>query len=372
MLENSIKIILTPIDANNPCGRDVSFDYIVDQIRDAMTSDDADAPVGIWEKELKTADWNKAEDLCIKVLKEQSKDLQILFWLIKTWFNKYCWEGLNNGLYTTLEFCNKFGKNIFPLDSDSRINLIEYFFKDLSRDIVNAPLYKSNKNITYNNFRKINAENYAEDIKKTIEYIGKVLEKLENILGENITHIKDDLIFVLNNILELPNYIEVEKVEKVEEKDIEEKNVEEELPNEENNIGDLAKQEIIAPSVDVELSSAINNYSNNMTIDSALNNIEEVSNFLEKNFPQSPVPIILKIALKLKDKKFYDILKSENSEEPIINHISRLLNAVDKISTNSEVLLDDKFEMPNSDMGLNSFENFGGNQNISQDDFFKF
>lgn len=367
MLEDKIKAILAPIDVNNPCGRDVSFDYIVDQIKDAMSADDADEPVGIWEKELKTADWNKAESLCIKVLQEESKDLQVLFWLVKTWLNKYYWTGLNSGLNATLELCNKFGKNIFPLDSESRINLLEYFFKDLSKSIPNTPLYKTNKDVTFNNFKELNSENYSKDIQQAIDYIDKVLEKIENILGENLTHTKDEVILKLNDILNLPNYVEVAKVEETITK-------EEELLNEGNNAEDLVEQDVNVSNVDVSLNAVISNDFNHMTIDSALSTIEEVSNFLEKNFPQSPIPIILRIALKLKDKKFYDILKSKDSEEPIINHISRLLNAVDKIvNNNSNVgILDNKLDLPNTGMDLNPFEDFSENRNISQDDFFKF
>ena len=64
--------LLAPLDADQPAGRDMEYEQIFDDIRQARESDPDYLPQGEWATELRKADWGKVVRLSTKVLQEDS------------------------------------------------------------------------------------------------------------------------------------------------------------------------------------------------------------------------------------------------------------------------------------------------------------
>lgn len=326
-----IENILTPFPGDI-CGVDVSFEYIIDQIKKARTTEDPDAPVGIWQAERQVADWKKVINLSLEVLQKQSKDLQVLFWLSEALYNTRGWSGLLESLDITADFLNTFEDNIFPREKELRANIIEGFIKKLTKDSIHLPLY-ADTDVTFEHPGTPVGKISYKDV------IENVCEKLElcNVGFQNVTdekfYIIDNLRSTLNNILALFPKEEITtdtlntsvdlnppNIESLANEAVSDINKELEISETNNDI--LSDQE---PLEDTYHLTTQELYS----VENVFEKIEEIAQFLEEHLPQTPVPILLRIALKLQYSKFSDIMKASGEHEPIINYISKLLNALE-------------------------------------------
>ncbi|HEY6331529.1 MAG TPA: type VI secretion system ImpA family N-terminal domain-containing protein, partial [Blastocatellia bacterium] len=77
---STIESLLVSIPGENPAGEDLTYDPLLDEIREARRADD-NLEQGDWKRELKSADWNKVVALTSEALATRSKDLQLAAWL---------------------------------------------------------------------------------------------------------------------------------------------------------------------------------------------------------------------------------------------------------------------------------------------------
>jgi type VI secretion system protein ImpA len=82
---------LKVIQNDPPVGTSLRYELIYDEIRLSRQEDDPRLSMGIWKTDLKRADWNKIETLCIDALINKTKDLQISVWLTEAWV---CLDGI--------------------------------------------------------------------------------------------------------------------------------------------------------------------------------------------------------------------------------------------------------------------------------------
>ena len=73
--------LLTPIPGDNPSGKNLRYDRVSDQIKEARTEDDSTLPAGAWERQAKRADYKTVVKLAGEALAIKSKDLQMAVWL---------------------------------------------------------------------------------------------------------------------------------------------------------------------------------------------------------------------------------------------------------------------------------------------------
>ena len=85
-------------------GYNITLSKIYDDIKDAKFEEDDKVSFGIWERDLKKADWQKTLKLCLEALETQSKDLQIVGWLMES---LTVLEGFN-GILKSIEILDKF------------------------------------------------------------------------------------------------------------------------------------------------------------------------------------------------------------------------------------------------------------------------
>lgn len=73
--------LLTPIAGDNPSGKNLKYERVYDQIKEARTEEDSTLPSGAWERQPKRADTNLVLKLAGDALATKSKDLQLAVWL---------------------------------------------------------------------------------------------------------------------------------------------------------------------------------------------------------------------------------------------------------------------------------------------------
>jgi type VI secretion system protein ImpA len=106
--------LLAPISAERPAGEPLRFDPVYDEIKELRIEDDPSLPQGVWQRELRRADWPGVAERCAAVLAERSKDLQIAAWLAEAWVHLHGFAGLENGLRLLAGLCRAFWDSLYP------------------------------------------------------------------------------------------------------------------------------------------------------------------------------------------------------------------------------------------------------------------
>ncbi|HYC92834.1 MAG TPA: type VI secretion system protein TssA [Thermoanaerobaculia bacterium] len=109
-----VEALLAPISAENPAGEWLRFDAVFDDIQKLRQEDDPGLPVGVWQRELKKADWRGVEQVCIDVLTTRSKDLQVAAWLTEAWLHLYGFTGFAAGVRVMAGLCRNFWEGLYP------------------------------------------------------------------------------------------------------------------------------------------------------------------------------------------------------------------------------------------------------------------
>lgn len=113
-----IDALLVPISADRPTGEWLRFDPLYDEIQRLRQEDDPTLPLGVWQRELKKADWRGVERTCIDVLTTRSKDLQVAAWLTEAWLHLHGFTGLASGLQLVAGLCRDFWPDLYPAIED--------------------------------------------------------------------------------------------------------------------------------------------------------------------------------------------------------------------------------------------------------------
>ncbi len=132
-LELNVEKIYQPISEAKPSGDYLYYEAVYDQIREARREDDASLPQGIWQTDLKKADWQNVMALCLDVLENRSKDLQVMAWLTEALTRIHGFEGLFSGLQIMYDCCEIFWDDMHPqIENDG--------LEDSDKDARFAPL----------------------------------------------------------------------------------------------------------------------------------------------------------------------------------------------------------------------------------------
>jgi type VI secretion system protein ImpA len=113
-----VDALLIPISAENPSGEWLRFDPVYDEIQRLRQEDDPNLPLGVWQRELKRADWRGVERVCTEVLTSRSKDLQVAAWLTEAWVHLHGFSGLASGVQVVAGLCRDFWETLYPAIED--------------------------------------------------------------------------------------------------------------------------------------------------------------------------------------------------------------------------------------------------------------
>lgn len=139
--------LLRPIAGKDPCGVSLRYTSIYDQVQEAQRGEDARLFQGVWEQETKSPDWLLTENLCIQVLREQSKDLQFAAWLAEAWVGQHFLWGVSYAFDFLGAFCQTFWAGMYPkkvdADFEYRQQILEWLDQALGRLLVTMPFAKN-------------------------------------------------------------------------------------------------------------------------------------------------------------------------------------------------------------------------------------
>lgn len=142
--ETDLGRLLAPISEDAPAGVWLRFEPVYDEIRHLREEDDPTLPQGIWQRDLKQADWRGAAALCAEVLETRTKDLQIAAWLTEAWIHLDGFPGLERGARLLAGLCREFWEDLHPaLDeegSEARLAPIEWAADRLELPVKQVPV----------------------------------------------------------------------------------------------------------------------------------------------------------------------------------------------------------------------------------------
>src|SRR5437016_11574648 len=121
----NISTLLSPVSDKSPSGELLRYEGTYDQIMEARREDDPILEQGVWKRELKKADWNLVNQLCLEALQKRSKDLQIAAWLLESWIHLRGFPGVRAGCQVLVQLCRTFWESFYPSQDDAEYGLAQ-------------------------------------------------------------------------------------------------------------------------------------------------------------------------------------------------------------------------------------------------------
>ncbi|MBQ8651035.1 MAG: type VI secretion system ImpA family N-terminal domain-containing protein [Alphaproteobacteria bacterium] len=201
----NINDILQDIEGTpNGVGFDVSLTNVYDDIKNAKFEDDDSVSFGVWERDLKKADWILVEKLCINALKKQTKDFQIVGWLLEA----ICILDGFSGILVGIDILDKFTDIFFELGYPKKSEEDEKEEQKLRiLDWIGKTIYKRSKFIKFaetptGEYVNLYNYEYANELKKiTTREPSKAQQMLDNAKKHNIKTIDEVQKIISCNVL---------------------------------------------------------------------------------------------------------------------------------------------------------------------------
>jgi type VI secretion system protein ImpA len=158
--------LLNPIAGENPSGKNLRYDPILDKIREARREEEV-LPQGAWAREVKKADFPQVIKLATEALSTKTKDLQIAAWLTEAIIYRDRVAGLREGLELLRGMMENFWDTLYPEiedgDLELRIGPIEWVATRLDAAVRKVPLTKNKLDwFKFQESRKIGYEAEAQ------------------------------------------------------------------------------------------------------------------------------------------------------------------------------------------------------------------
>lgn len=195
-------------------GYDISISKVYDDIKNARFEEDSSVSFGVWERELKKADWALTEQLCVDALKTKSKDFQILGWLIEALVMLDGFAGIIRGIQILTEFSRVFWEIGYPRkddnssDTEQKFRIYDWIFDTVEKKSKFIPIASIDNDNSFNLYQY----EYALDLKnittRSISSAASILENakqdghktLEDIMAIMKTFAQSDFQKVLDNV----------------------------------------------------------------------------------------------------------------------------------------------------------------------------
>lgn len=136
--------LLRPVSPERPAGEYLRYEGTYDRIREARREDDPRLSRGIYETELKRADWAAVEQIAVEALETRTKDLQLAAWLLEAWTQLYGFAGVAAGLRLMSGLCETFWDEMYPEieggDVEHRVSPVVWVEEKLSLKLKQLPV----------------------------------------------------------------------------------------------------------------------------------------------------------------------------------------------------------------------------------------
>ncbi len=141
-----VEALLVPVAGENPAGENLQYSGLHDEIREARRAEEA-LEQGDWQRELKTADWDRVLQLCRDALSQKTKDLQVAAWLTEALVQKGGLAGLRDGLRIARGLHEKYWDAVYPPvedgDLEARANSLAWLDRQAAAAFQAVPLTKA-------------------------------------------------------------------------------------------------------------------------------------------------------------------------------------------------------------------------------------
>ena len=136
--------LLAPIDGLDRAGKAASQGSTATLIRSAREADDASLPMGVWQRDLKRADWARVVHIAASSLANEGKDLQVAAWLLEAQIHQRGFATIAGGLRLLTRLCEAYWDDLHPRnnggDHDHRINIFCWIERAMSPLLRGVPL----------------------------------------------------------------------------------------------------------------------------------------------------------------------------------------------------------------------------------------
>lgn len=134
-----VESLLKPIEGGNPCGENLRYEGLHDDIKEAKRSD-----IGLDITEGKQSDWEQVIRLSLEALATQTKDLQVAAWLGEALVKKHGFSGLKASLKLMAGMHTLYWDNFYPEidegDLEERANIMASYDQQISACVKEASL----------------------------------------------------------------------------------------------------------------------------------------------------------------------------------------------------------------------------------------
>jgi len=136
--------LLKPISAEHPCGEDLSFSPLFDEIAEARREDDPTLDQGAWVAALKVADWPRVIEKTSAALTAQTKDLRLVAWLVEALGKTESFAGIAIGFDLLDKLCERYWPELHPQldgeDAEARIGNFNWTIARITSLVRELPL----------------------------------------------------------------------------------------------------------------------------------------------------------------------------------------------------------------------------------------
>lgn len=347
--------LLDDIPGDDPCGKSLKYDLLYDKIREARREDDPRLSQGVWQTEIKRANWIEVKKMTFQALKERTKDLQLVMWHVEALIAMDGFSGLVRGLDFILEITEKFWDGIYPKigennDFDFRLAPFFFFTTQITEKIILVPLtaVSDDSGLSYNladwilarhNMKIKNTTGldlktilkgisftsleFLEDIKSKVSEAKEQVQKLSDFLYEKCQNASPSF---------QPVFEIFDDILRTNDKNLDTKRVEiarERVRKEQEAAHAKLAEEDSSASERPEGGEA--------TVGEAYRVLGNIASFLEEKQPQSPASTLIRIAQLLGGKTFQEVLEMDRKNSTyIMTTISDLYKMTNKREEPSE------------------------------------
>ncbi len=179
LMKYDLHDVLNSID-DNTIGSDLRYTSTYISIKNFLRNEETSLPVGVWESEFISPNWEKVINLCLDALVKESKDFQLMTWLIEAYFMSHTLED-SVFLWSWLqEMVAKFWKIAYPIDSDLRIKC----FITLDKSKIWNKIISQKKeldSVMENQFSNHTTKQQYEGMLVGIQYIQNAIEEINQL-----------------------------------------------------------------------------------------------------------------------------------------------------------------------------------------------
>ena len=162
--------LLTPIPGDHPCGEDLRYTPLYDQIKEARRQEE-ESEQGEWKTEIKKADYPQVVKLSVEAIASKSKDLQLAAWLTEAMLRTEGFSGLAQSLELIRGLLGTFWDGVYPQledgDAELRAAPLQWVGSNLVFPLQAAPVDKAGHGwLDYTESRKVVYEEQADTNEK--------------------------------------------------------------------------------------------------------------------------------------------------------------------------------------------------------------